>query len=178
MRSCGSSSKFSSCVPAVDYFNPDGDTGKPLVCIKQVYESHHSGGILRLQGPEEARAILPEAICLLFAGALLNMTYSFMDRQENLLGSPPFSVPKVRFVHSMVAIVHGDKDKAFLIEEYISAPFSKYVNNSKPAPVQGLEGPTLELAHFLCFAQHVQYEKSPKLAYTSDFQGTFNIFLC
>ena len=175
MHPCAPISKFASYVPAADHFNPKnalGDGCERVVCIKQIYEPHRSGGILRLQGPQEARAILPEAMCLLFAGALLNMTYSFMDRQQSLLPElPPFAVPQVRFVHAMIAIIHGGTDKAFLIEEYITGPFSKYINNSKPVPLQGLTGTSLELAHFLCFAQHVQYEKSPNLAYTSDFQG-------
>lgn len=168
----GQSGRYATA-PATSFFLSSKETRGHVVCIKQIYHEHESGlGIIRAQGPDEAKDIFGETVCLLFASALLDMAYSFMDRQDGKKIHPrPFHVPQVRFVHAMIAVIHGEKDKTFLIEEYITDPFRKYVGNAAPAPISGLSGTSLELAEFFCFVQHVQWEKSPHIAYTSDFQG-------
>lgn len=66
--------------PAANFFNPANHKDDHMVCIKQLYKQHNSGqGIQHLQGADEAKEIFGEALCLLFAGALLDMSYAFMD---------------------------------------------------------------------------------------------------
>ena len=163
--------------PAANFFNPANHKDDHMVCIKQLYKQHNSGqGIQHLQGVDEAKEIFGEALCLLFAGTLLDMSYAFMDRQQGKqVLPPPFKIPSCRFVHAMIAVVHGDKDKTFLIEEFITEPFSKYVGNAQPCAIPSSNKERNHLAEFCCFLQHVQYEKSSHMAFTSDFQG-FTLF--
>lgn len=63
----------------------------------------------------------------------------------------------------------------FLIEEVIrgdeQGPFRKYLNNVSPVPLPISCGDDDERAKFLSFSQHVQYWKTKKQAFVSDYQG-------
>jgi len=83
----------------------------------------------------------------------------------------------------MIAIVReSSMEKAFLVEEWIASddseqPFIKYMGNRFP---ESCVPPTAhakahDIAEFLIFAQHVQYEKSGGMVFTSDYQGAGNI---
>ena len=58
-----------------------------------------------------------------------------------------------------------------MAEELIPGPFVKYTNNTSPEPLPNLSPDEEYRAEFLCFAQHVQWEKTGQLAFISDFQG-------
>jgi hypothetical protein len=62
-----------------------------------------------------------------------------------------------------------------LIEEWLgeSVGFIKYINNGHPVSWVRTDAPkeAHRIAEFLCFAQHVQYNQTNGLAYTSDYQG-------
>ena len=69
-------------------------------------------------------------------------------------------------------------EKAFLIEEWFDpddkeCPFVKYLGNHFLDPCVPITAPprTHEIAEFLSFAQHVQWQKTSGLAFTSDYQG-------
>lgn len=63
----------------------------------------------------------------------------------------------------------------FLIEEVIredeQGPFRKYLNNVSPVPLPMSCDEDVERAMFLSFSQHVQYWKTKKQAFVSDYQG-------
>jgi len=73
-------------------------------------------------------------------------------------------------------------EKAFLVEEWIALDngehlFIKYLGNHFP---ESCIPPTAcpkahNIAEFLVFAQHVQWEKSGGLVFTSDYQGAGGI---
>ncbi|KZO97355.1 hypothetical protein CALVIDRAFT_563142 [Calocera viscosa TUFC12733] len=104
------------------------------------------------------------------------MTYQFIDKYlaESLL-EPTFVIPRLRWIAAGVAIATGNTgQKALLLEEYIEAPehgFVKYVHNGEAVPLLDPTDTGYETAQFLCFTQHVQWEKTSALAYISDFQG-------
>ena len=79
--------------------------------------------------------------------------------------------------------MHGRGWKnVFLIEEVIrgdeQGPFRKYLNNVSPVPLPISCGDDDERAKFLSFSQHVQYWKTKKQAFVSDYQGKQFTCLC
>ena len=114
---------------------------------------------------------------------LLDFTYKFIWREINARGEPPFRIPELRFTHVMVAIVQEtSSEKAFLVEEWIDScetdyPFLKYIDNRLPSPCVSDIAPSNShnIAAFLAFAQHVQWEKTQYSAFTSDYQGAGNL---
>ena len=69
-------------------------------------------------------------------------------------------------------------EKSFLIEEWFNPndkeqPFVKYLGNRFLEPCVPLTAPprAREIAEFLSFAQHTQWQKTGLVAFTSDYQG-------
>jgi hypothetical protein len=50
-------------------------------------------------------------------------------------------------------------------------PFRKYLNNVSAVPVSFMDKENDEHAQFITFMQHVQYFKTRKLAFISNYQG-------
>jgi len=160
------------------------------VCVKQVYEPKEGGtAIVRLRGRAELEKLSVKCNCLRWAAILLDLTYSFIDREVKKRGKPSLPIPELRFVRTMIAIVRQhSKEKVFLVEEWFDLgavggssgdqlEFHKYLGNSRSVSCLPPEAPRRahEIAAFLVFAQHVQLEKTSGLAFTSDYQGAGNI---
>lgn len=122
-----------------------------------------------------------EISCLVWARVLLNLVYKFIDKGIVLHGEPPFQIPQMRFVNAALAMEHNVAESTdscvSLLEEVIGeneGHFRKYVNNVLAVPVPFGNGEDEERVLFLAFAQHVQYFKTKKLAFVSDYQGEKN----
>ena len=161
-------------------------TGKK-VCIKQVFETRNKGtgaqaGIMRIKGQHELQAFAVESNCLIWASFLLDLTYRFVDREVRSKGQPERPIPTLRFTRGLIAIVQNTSvEKAFIVEEMIDLgsahPFTKYLDNRFPISriPQSAPSDTQNIADFLIFAQHVQWEKTQRSAFISDFQGAGNL---
>lgn len=153
------------------------------VCVKQVYEwKDTSNTIIRLKGRHELEMLSVECNCLRWASILLDLTYQFVNREIEKRGDPPLPIPKLRFPRSMIAIVQDSSmEKVFLIEEWFDLddehPFNKYLDNRLPQHClpDTATHKAHEIAKFLVFAQHVQWEKTGGLVFTSDYQGAGDI---
>ena len=152
-----------------------------VVCVKQVYERReNSNAIARVRGRHELSAFSVECNCLKWASILLDLTYQFITREIKTRGEPSRPIPALRFTRTMIAIVQDPSaEKAFLVEEWINTdkgerPYIKYLNNRYPQSCVSHSAPPKahEIAEFLTFAQHVQWEKTHFLAFTSDYQGS------
>jgi alpha-kinase family protein len=153
------------------------------VCVKQMYERKDtgSGAISRLKGSSEYNAVLVKCNCIKWASILMDLTYQYIAREvkKNKGGEPPYPIPTLRFTRVMIAIVHDlPQSKVFLVEEWIDTDdgdhqFIKYLNNRAPYISDSVsQAPkTQQITDFLIFAQHIQWQKSRYLAFTSDFQG-------
>ena len=144
------------------------------VCVKQVYFSGEGGAVKRYHSSEEQTYIHSEVGCLDWARILLNLTYEFIEAYGGDHGDFSGTIPKLRFVEA--AIAECDTGKLFLIEEWIStskAPFMKYINNARAVSCIPQQAPEemQNIASFLCFAQHVQYQVTEGTLFTSDYQG-------
>ncbi len=103
----------------------------------------------------------------------MDLVYKFVDRKiEKMSVGARLIVPRLRFVHSALAVPVEDTDPVYLIEERIPDDFTKYIVNSSLQPMPNLQGAAKDIAEFLCFAQHVQYQLSERRVFLSDFQGT------
>jgi hypothetical protein len=152
-----------------------------MVCVKQIYEKRGEEGekIGRVPGRYEANALSVECNVLQWASILLDMTYQFVEREITLRGEPHFQIPRLRFTKTMVALVKdAATEKAFLVEEWINTDevdnvYTKYITNCHSQPVVPVAAhqDKHDIATFLVFAQHVQWQKTYHLAFTSDYQG-------
>jgi hypothetical protein len=132
-------------------------------------------------GVTQIRNLSMEISCLVWARVLLDLVYKFIEKGIALHGEPPFHIPQMRFVDAALAVEHNmaesTEGRVFLLEEVIGEDegrFRKYVNNVSAVPVRFGNGEDEERALFLAFAQHVQYFKTKKLAFVSDYQGEKN----
>jgi len=130
-------------------------------------------------GIKQAQDLTMEVMCLNWAHALLKMVYAFIDKrlEKGRLGqSQMISIPRMRFVDAGLAIEQAEKEsdsRFFLLEEVIPETdgFCKYLNNTSAIPYNLSHVEDNKCAQFLSFAQHVQYFKTNKHAYVSNFQG-------
>jgi hypothetical protein len=163
-----------------------GQTDREEVAVKRPYFKKGSR-IMRFGVKDELRKVLMEANVLYWASSLLNFAQGFVDRAINASQTaPPFQIPHFRFVQSAVAITHDvvqgssisastTMRAAYLLEELIDVSkrgeFIKYVHNADAKPQLEFWEPQYPLAQFLCFIQHIQYQKTDGKVYISDFQG-------
>ncbi|EGO20062.1 hypothetical protein SERLADRAFT_374115 [Serpula lacrymans var. lacrymans S7.9] len=147
---------------------------------KSAITSSPSGGRKGLAVKDELVKMLNKANCLYWATSLMALVYSFVDNKltQRPLVSPSPVIPQLRVVHAALAIPQDTRESrnaVYLLEEKISGHFVKYINNNCATPRDHLAPPKLEIAMFLCFAQHTQYHFSQGLVFVSDFQGSGGI---
>lgn len=130
---------------------------------------------------KQFRNLSMEITCIVWAQALLDIVYDFVAESS---GQPPFHNPQFRFVELTLALDsessrsldnRKQKKAVFLVEEVIAedqqGPFRKYLNNVSPNPLQMTTKEDNDRARFLAFSQHVQYWKTEKQVFVSDYQG-------
>ena len=122
-----------------------------------------------------------EVACTVWAQALLDLVYNFISQE----GQPPINIPEFHFVESALAMESSLNDSksnntVFLVEEVITEEkqgrFRKYLNIVSPVPLMMTCKDDEDRAMFLAFSQHVQYWKTKKQVFVSDYQG--NKILC
>ncbi len=159
------------------------------ICVKRVYNTVERvvevGGTLRKkivnvphEGEKQSQYLMMEVTCLVWAQALLGIVYDFIEAESQGYGAKlPFNIPQFCYVNVAIAIENSipSKKTTFLLEELIDAdiegPFRKYLNNVSPMPLTMETKEDEERAKFLAFTQHVQYWKTKKQAFVSDYQG-------
>ncbi|KAJ7196326.1 hypothetical protein C8J57DRAFT_1644167 [Mycena rebaudengoi] len=142
--------------------------------------------VSRYTTTDEHRRLLDEANLLYWADALMSFTYSFIDKTlAELPGPPPFIIPRLRFVDAAVAVSHEPLSgnnianissirRTYLLEEFIdtktAGPYVKFVHNGSATPLLDEDDDLYRIAQFLCFTQHVQYQKTDQTVFISDLQ--------
>jgi hypothetical protein len=139
--------------------------------------------IVRYLGPSAVARVEMELKCILWAQALLQLSYDYISTFDDDNGPPPphlMNPPKFRFIHAALAVEQGKPSRdtrAFLLEEEIEesteGKFRKYFNNTSPVPCQFSENTKANLLRtdFLAFTQHLQFWKTGKLVFVADYQG-------
>ena len=159
---------------------PDWSAQK--ICVKQFYWHNKSVNktvppITRYSNADTCTKVMQELGCLDWATMLLNLAYRFIEREVEKYGPPPKSIPKLRYVRAMFAELPLT-GKCFLIEEWIDSAtkFVKYINNGSPVPCVplGAAAEVHQIAEFLSFAQHAQYNETGGAVFTSDYQGLWS----
>ncbi|KAK0486749.1 hypothetical protein EDD18DRAFT_1082691, partial [Armillaria luteobubalina] len=92
---------------------------------------------------------------------------------------PPGPIPNLVFVE--VAVVLNMKPESVrpssfqgftaLVERKLPGEFKKYISNTSPEPIPGLDVEVHAKAVFLCFLQHIQFHFSLGKVFLSDYQG-------
>jgi hypothetical protein len=180
---------FGTSMPAI--FNTKAK-GAEAICAKRAYNTVERivevNGFLTTkvvdvphEGEKQFQCLTMEVTCLVWAQALLGIVYDLIEAETKECGKLPFNIPQFCFVKAAIAIESGPlKRTTFLVEEVIDAgvegPFRKYINNVSPEPLAMETKEDEDRAKFLAFSQHVQYWKTRKHAFVSDYQGkTFNL---
>ncbi|KZT59694.1 hypothetical protein CALCODRAFT_430650 [Calocera cornea HHB12733] len=161
------------------------------VAVKRWRVGDPSKGV-RIGKAKEEEQLAGELTNLIWGEALLRLVYKTIDNFKASAGADHIAhslvIPSVRFVKCglfRVTQAKPSKEKnkpsrqhqTYLVEERIgtaegSSPFFKYIHNSSPTPgtFLGVEG---DIALFLSFSQHAQYERTNGLVYVSDYQGSY-----
>jgi hypothetical protein len=162
------------------------------ICAKRTYHTEErvieKNGTLIMksvdipyEGRKQFQNLSMEVTCTVWAQALLDLVYGFISQE----GQPPFNIPNFHFVESALAMESSLDDgkpnnTTFLVEEVITkekqSRFWKYLNNISPVPLIMTCKDDEDRAMFLAFSQHVQYWKTKKQVFVSDYQG--NKILC
>ena len=176
-------------------FGADSET----ICAKRTYDAAErivevNGSLTKKivnvphEGEKQLQNLTMEISCLVWAQALLDIVYDYIKEDSGLkLESPgpsklpnlPFNLPMFRFVKAAIAIEQSSstpaKKTTFLLEEVVDSetegPFRKFLNNVSPEPLMMKTKEDEERAKFLAFSQHVQYWKTKKQVFVSDYQG-------
>ncbi|EMD40135.1 hypothetical protein CERSUDRAFT_40047, partial [Gelatoporia subvermispora B] len=122
---------------------------------------------------QQIKLLIQEVRCLVWAQALLDMVYTFIDDMTSGVEIPEaLSIPQMRFVEAALVVEQGDKGAIYLVEEHIrrdsEGPFKKYINNNSPLPIELHDDQDNRRADFLSFTQHVQYWLTSKAIILSD----------
>jgi hypothetical protein len=153
--------------------------------------------VSRLTVTDEEYAVTGEANLLVWANALLEFAYDFIFDYAQNNNAPPgvedfmSIIPLFRFVEAGVAVVvkplettsagqPSTQRATYLLEEMLPgspAEFVKYLNNFEATTIFERGDSEYELAEFLMFMQHVQYQITHGTAYISDFQGTKTFYI-
>ena len=160
------------------------------ICAKQVYATKRkdvmnaAGKMVTLEQKvpvdraSQLKQLMDEINCLVWGQSLVSMTFQFVDDRISVLGEPPLKIPKMSFVQAGLAKEEGD-GQVYLIEQLIDEKteglFRKYIHNAVAKPViwGTHDDKDVVRADFLAFSQHLQYWKSSKLVFVSDYQGLF-----
>lgn len=160
-----------------------------VVAVKRLFEPKGTlptstvtpADILRLSSVQEMALSVDEGNLLYWAHMLMNMVDSFVTAKiAGASEPPPFDIPALRFVEGGIGVsnsgvLHGKPENlqtTFIVEEALIGRWVKYIGNGSAAPALKSSDVEYELAEYLCFVQHAQYEKTGYFAYVSDFQGT------
>ncbi|KAF8987742.1 hypothetical protein BDQ17DRAFT_1258231 [Cyathus striatus] len=178
---------------------PEGHICRYDLVAKRPYDSAFPNKTPRLSGSAELEFLLKEGNILMWAGALLDATYQWVDSQlsENKVTTLPFAIPRLWFAKAAIATSTATISKpsgssgtrtmasavvsAYLLEEKIEGVFVKFLHNAQAGlPEKWTEedhGDFYRTAEFLAFSQHVQYVLTGCLAYISDYQGDCTILM-
>ena len=143
------------------------------ICAKACFQQDKGGKDQVCPPSDQVRKLLMELRCLSWAHALMTLVYSFVDSFE----CPTIEVPTVTFVAAALAIGQNttkEKGDVLLLEQPIQGSFRKFIHNGSAAILPMPNAEMQNIAEFLSFSQHVQYLKTKKLAFISDFQGKYN----
>lgn len=149
------------------------------ICIKQCYYPDKGSTTRHIYDSASQVNFLSRDInCSRWATASMEIVYEFIAHSK--CGTPPFEIPKMRYVKVALAIAENNTRDTFLLEEVIDddldGPFVKYIGNGSAVPIRLASPDRAHIAAFLAFAQHVQYEKTKKMVFVADFQGmVFNL---
>lgn len=128
----------------------------------------------------QGRDLFIDLVCGVWGDGLLVLVYDFITQEltGRLFGHPlPFLIPQMRFVRSALAVDQAAdaQQQTYLLEEVVDPKldgrFRKYLNNNSAIPLKFKNPDDNNRAEFLAFSQHVQYWKTKKLVFVSDYQG-------
>lgn len=86
-------------------------------------------------------------------------------------------VPQLRYVDAAIGVGQNTLGQkvTYLLEEEIEEEqhgrFIKYINNNLAHPMPRLTEKETDIALFLCFCQHLQYNLTDKQMFVTDWQG-------
>ena len=165
---------FKSAIPG-RVARPIFDSGSLDVCLKQGFHVNDEKEKVLYDRISQVTFLGGELNLLGWGTAMMNMVYKYIAAREKTVGNPPFKVPEMRFVRAGLAIAQTEAKDAFMVEEWIDperdGEFVKYIHNNSGQPRRFNDPKYNSRAQFLSFCQHVQYLKTDKAAYISDFQG-------
>ncbi|KAK0221319.1 hypothetical protein IW262DRAFT_1272129 [Armillaria fumosa] len=132
----------------------------------------------------EQHVILCEANTILWATTIHDMSVNMVASKAPSLRDPPGPILTLSFVEAAIILnmklesVKASNFQGFtaLVEWKLPThKFTKYISNSSPLPIPGLDVDAHAKALFLCFLQHVQFHYLFRKVFVSDYQGKISL---
>ncbi|KAJ7145316.1 hypothetical protein C8R43DRAFT_953394 [Mycena crocata] len=157
----------------------------PEICAKQTYYATRALTVVGTpattqhvlhDAQRQGKLLCMETRCLAWGQVLLQIVYDFIRCFIREHGDPPFPIPQTCFVKAALATTNiNGKPDLFLLEERIDplveGKFRKFMNNRSAVPIVYQDAEDCERAEFLSFTQHVQYWRTHKMVFVSDYQA-------
>ena len=167
--------------PLLQVLHVPGTTGRYNIVAKCVFQTNTMACLSLHKAPCQLQDLGMEVHCLIFGHAFLTLVYNYIDKwcaekeETRATSQVAGGIPNVCFVGAGIAIQHraGDNPRVMLLEERIPGSFTKYINNANAEILPQRNAEETQMARFLAFTQHVQYWKTKKQAFVTDYQGTF-----
>ncbi|KAK0473929.1 hypothetical protein IW261DRAFT_1341993 [Armillaria novae-zelandiae] len=150
------------------------------VCIKRLYQNTGRSEVPRRKTKDcEHCDILCKANTILWATTIHDMSMNMVPTTAPSRRHPPGPILDLAFVEAAVVLnmkpesVRPSSFQGFtaLVERKLPEQFKKYIGNTSPEPIPGLDVEAHAKAVFLCFLQHVQFHFSLEKVFVSDYQG-------
>lgn len=144
-------------------------TGTNTVCVKNLKEVPlKKAGRGKKQVIDDdllMKMLVDEVASLECASALLEYCKSILKAEV--------TGKSIAFVRCALARDINNPSSIFMIEELIADKFLKFIHNARPYPMASLldDPQALAVAEYLSFMQHLQFNVTRGLTFTSDFQG-------
>ncbi|KAF9062571.1 hypothetical protein BDP27DRAFT_1233430 [Rhodocollybia butyracea] len=121
-----------------------------------------------------------ECALLMWCKSLLRHVLNYVSVLEAKNGPCPLGIYNLCFVPAAMVSCKGEgtrKAESYIVEDRIEGTWQKYILNSRAVPLMAADEQGYERAQFMCFLQHLQFDKTKGLAYISDWQGTLFLIL-
>lgn len=143
---------------------PDAETGE-MVNWKRKQYGHK----------DNFKKISIEANCIYYITELKHRSYEFVDHRlatGKHKDPPPECINCFKCVSWAIAISIEQQSPNYLLEEKIEGKFVKYISNNSAEPSLPLKTQQdIEITHFICFSEHVQFIETGGIMFVSDLQG-------
>ncbi|KAJ8090300.1 hypothetical protein PM082_018896 [Marasmius tenuissimus] len=152
------------------------------VCIKQAFEAQpiegkpHAVAAKLLTGLTQYHRLEMEVLSMTWGATLLTQCIEYCKAMEARGTVKSIPLPDVRFAECALAVAAVNMTPRsggpyFMLEEVVGGCWRKFKDNRSVLTLPNVHDEDRDLADWLSFTQHCQYQFTQKMAFIADYQG-------